>query len=55
MAPGYLFNGFNSYHTRGSVSDYHLSEVTTALKREFFDLTILPLSIKEAGSHVNFK
>ena len=68
MAPGYLSNGFtfvkdvHSYNTRGSVSDYHLSEkVTTSLKRESFGFTArrewnsLPLSIKQAGSLAVFK
>ena len=68
MAPGYLSNGFtfvkdvHSYNTRGSVSDYHLSDkVTSSLKRESFGFTArkewnsLPLSIKQAGSLAIFK
>ena len=68
MAPGYLSNGFtfvrdiHSYNTRGSVSDYHISEkVNSSLKRDSFvfnakkEWNSLPSDLKQVGSLLAFK
>ena len=67
-APSYLSNGFtavrdvHSYNTRGSVSDYHISDkVLNSLKRDSFgfkgrkEWNSLPQVLKQAGSLDAFK